>query len=294
MTARSSFRIGSIAKTFVATVVLQLAAEGRLGLDDSLEQHVPGIVDAGAQITLRQLLIHTSGVPEFFFEVAAVDLQREWTPRELVTLSRRTPIGQRERWAYSNTNYVLLGLVIEAVTATPVERELERRIVQPLGLESTSARRGAAPTARGYLAPSNPFVPSSGSRLVDASEIGSSWAWPALVSSAPDVARFLQGLLGGELLPAEMLEAMLAAVESDWIESDRYGFGIEEISSLMGVSDSPLGSSWGHLGLGLGYTVVALSSRDGRRQTVVMVNQGMIGDDTWRAIGDVAWAALAG
>src|SRR6266540_238077 len=231
-------------------------------MNDSLEEHVPKMVDAGAQITLRQLLNHTSGVPDFVFELVAVDLHREWTPCELVTLSNRAPHGESERWAYSNTNYVLLGLLIEAVTRTPLERELERRIVQPLGLESTSARRSAAPTARGYLAPSNPFVPSSGSQLVDASEIGSSWAWPAPVSSAPDIARFLQGLLGGELLPAEMLEAMLAAVESDWIESDRYGLGIEEISSLMGVSDSPLGSSWGHLGLALGYTVVALSSND--------------------------------
>src|SRR6266545_7022218 len=166
-------------KTFVATVVLQLAAEGRLDLDDSLEEQVPKMVDAGAQITLRQLLNHTSGVPDFVFELVAVDLHREWTPCELVTLSNRAPHGESERWAYSNTNYVLLGLLIEAVTRTPLERELERRIVQPLGLESTSARRSAAPTARGYLAPSNPFVPSSGSQLVDASGIGLSWAWPA-------------------------------------------------------------------------------------------------------------------
>jgi D-alanyl-D-alanine carboxypeptidase len=116
---------------------------------------------------------------------------------------------------------------------------------------------------------------------------------PRLVSSAEDVARFFAALLGGELLPAAMLDAMLAGVESDWVESNRYGHGIEEISSVMGLSDSPRGSFWGHLGLGLGHTVVALASRDGRRTTVVMVNEGVLGDETWRSMGDVAWAALA-
>jgi D-alanyl-D-alanine carboxypeptidase len=238
---------------------------------------------------------HTSGIPDYFFFFAAAsgDLHRTWTPRELVELSSHAASGERGRFAYSNTNYLVLGLAVEAVTRATVEQQLERRIIRPLGLASTGTRAVAAPIARGYLAPSNPIVPSTGSQLVDVSELGSTWAWPALVSSARDIARFLQWLLGGELLPAELLDQMLAGVESDWVESDRYGLGIEEVSSLMGVSHSPLGSFWGHAGLGLGHTVVALASRDGRRRTVVMVNQGMIDDETWHAIGDVTWPALA-
>ncbi len=291
LTPGHRFRIGSIAKTFVATVVLQLVTSGRLRLSNSVETHLPGLVDRGGEITVRQLLNHTSGIPDYFSACLSGDPRRIWTPRELVAASRQEPRGEPRRWAYSNTNYVLLGLLIEAVTGTPVERELEQRIIEPLDLRSTGSSNDA-PVARGYLAASNPIFPAEGSDPVDVTEVGSTWGWPKLVSSAEDVARFFEGLLGGELLPAAKVDAMLAGVESDWVESDRYGLGIEEMSSLMGVSDSPHGPRWGHIGLGLGHTVVALASRDGRRRTVVMVNQGMLGDETWRAIGDVVWAAL--
>jgi D-alanyl-D-alanine carboxypeptidase len=147
--------------------------------------------------------------------------------------------------------------VIEAVAETSFERELEHRIIEPLDLRSTGGS-DRTPVARGYLEPSNPIFPAEGSELVDVTEVGSTWAWPRLFSSAEDVARFFEGLLGGELFPAATLDAMLAAVESDWVESDRYGLGIEEISSVMGVFSSPRGSFWGHLGLGLGHTVVRL------------------------------------
>jgi D-alanyl-D-alanine carboxypeptidase len=293
LTPRHRFRIGSIAKTFVATVVLQLETSGQLRLSDSVEAHLPGLVDGGREITVRQLLNHTSGIPDYFSACLSGDRRRVWTPRELVAVARHGPRGEPGRWAYSNTNYVLLGLVIEAVTGTPVERVLEQRIIVPLDLRSTGSSDDAA-VARGYLAPSNPIFPAEGSDFVDVIDVGSTWAWPALVSSAEDVARFFEGLLGGELLPTGMVDAMLTAVESDWVESDRYGLGIEEISSLMGVSDSPLGTFWGHLGLGLGHTAVGLASRDGRRHSVVMVNQGVLGDEAWRAIGDVAWEALDG
>ena len=293
LTPDHRFRVGSITKTFLSTVVLQLFAEGRVRLDDSVAQHVPGVIRDGADVTLRALLNHTSGIPDYFFAAASGDLHRTWTPRELVELSSHAAPGERGRFAYSNTNYLVLGLAVEAVTGATVEQQLEHRIIRPLGLSSTGTDAIAVPIARGYLAPSNPIVPSTGSQLVDVSELGSTWAWPALVSSARDIARFLQRLLGGELLPAELLDQMLAGVESDWVESDRYGLGIEEVSSLMGVSHSPLGSFWGHAGLGLGHTVVALASRDGRQRTVVMVNQGMIDDEMWQAIGDVAWPALA-
>jgi D-alanyl-D-alanine carboxypeptidase len=216
---------------------------------------------------------------------------------ELVAVSRDLPRGEPGRWGYSNTNYVLLGLVIEAVAGTSVERELQERIIAPLDLRSTasSTMHVDLPTsARGYLAPANPIFPSKGSEFVDVTDVGSTWAWPALVSDADDLARFFEGLLGGELLPASMVDAMVDGVDTDWVESEKYGLGIEQISSVMGVSDSPLGTFWGHFGLGLGHTAVALASRDGRRRTVVMVNRGVLDDETWRAIGDVAWMALNG
>jgi D-alanyl-D-alanine carboxypeptidase len=292
LTAEHRFPVGSLAKTFVSTVVLQLVADGLLRLDGSVDEHVPGIRRAAGGVTLRQLLNHTSGIPDYFVEVVSAGLHREWTPRELIALSSRSPGGEKGRWAYSNTNYVILGLVIEAATGGSFEQELARRVIEPLHLTSTGSRADEHATARGYLAPSNPIVPSSDPELVDSTEVGTSWGWPAVVSSAEDVARFLHALLGGELLPTAMLDAMLATVESDWVESVRYGLGIEEISSVMGMAQLGRETYWGHLGLGLGHTVVGLASRDGRRRTVVMVNQGMIADETWQAIAEVVQAAL--
>jgi len=148
---------------------------------------------------------------------------------------------------------VVLGLLVEALARRFLSKELEARIAAPLGLRRTSLASGVeAALARGYLSPSNPLLPSSGSDLVDVTDLNPSWAWPAVVSTAEDVARFLRGLLGGELISPLLLEEMLAGVESDWVESDRYGLGIEEISSLVGISTSPHGAVWGHLGFGRG------------------------------------------
>ena len=86
------------------------------------------------------------------------------------------------------------------------------------------------------------------------------WGGGEMVSTARDVARFLQALLAGELLPPNLRTELLATVASDWEESEGYGLGIEEVSSLMGLADSPCGSAWGHLGFAIGYTTIALSS----------------------------------
>jgi D-alanyl-D-alanine carboxypeptidase len=152
LTPAHRFPVGRITKTFVATVVLQLVDEGRLRLEDSVDTHLPGLVEDGREITVRQLLNHTSGVPDYFATCISGGPNRAWTPHELVAVSSRGPRGEPGRWAYSNTNYVLLGLVIEAVAGTSVERELARRIIEPLDLQSTGSSN-AAPVARGYLAP---------------------------------------------------------------------------------------------------------------------------------------------
>jgi CubicO group peptidase (beta-lactamase class C family) len=182
---------------------------------------------------------------------------------------------------------LLLGVLVEALTERPIEHALGARIAEPLRLKSTNLAPGDE--ARGYLEPSNPLMPSSGTELIDVARFGLSWAWPAVVATADHVARFLGSLLRGELLPADLLDEMLTGVESDWVESDRYGLGIEQVSSLLDVSASPHGPLWGHLGFGLGHTVVALATRDGGRQGVVMVNQGFVSENVWRKIGDLVW-----
>ncbi|WP_234332592.1 serine hydrolase [Streptomyces sp. NRRL S-87] len=145
------FRIASNTKAFVSTVLLQLEGEGRLSLDDSVERWLPGVVrgagNDGRAVTVRQLLNHTSGIydptdePEFF----APYLERhEWgyvyTPREVIARAvRHAPyFAPGKSFRYSNTNYLLAGLVVEAVTGRGAPSEIRRRILAPLGLEHTS------------------------------------------------------------------------------------------------------------------------------------------------------------
>ena len=116
------------------------------------------------------------------------------------------------------------------------------------------------------------------------------WGSGEMVSTARDVARFLQALLGGELLTPELRAELLTTVPSDWEESDGYGLGIEEVSSLMGQAPSPCGAAWGHLGFAMGHTTIALSSESGDRQVVVCMNALVMSDEVWAALGRLMWA----
>jgi D-alanyl-D-alanine carboxypeptidase len=115
-----------------------------------------------------------------------------------------------------------------------------------------------------------------------------------MVSTARDVARFLQALLGGELLSPAMRAEMLRTVPSDWEESDGYGLGIEEVTSLWGLEKSTCGSAWGHFGFGIGYTTIALASETGDRQVVVMFNTHPMSEETWTVLGRLVWPLYCG
>jgi D-alanyl-D-alanine carboxypeptidase len=104
--------------------------------------------------------------------------------------------------------------------------------------------------------------------------------------------RFLQALLGGELFSPALLAELLSTVVSDWEESDRYGLGIEEVTSIFGKAESPCGPAWGHLGFSTDYTTIALASKIGDRQVVICLNTYVMSDETWTALGRLMWAGL--
>jgi len=257
-------------------------------------------------VTVRQLLNHTSGVPDFlddlveFFEPYRENPTRrfELSPREVLAValekSRLFPAG--EGWSYSSTGYTALGLLIEHVTGSTLREELQRRIFDPLGLDATDLPEDqprASGLARGYLPPDNPLIPSP--RIVDVTELDfPSWAGGGIVSTGGDVARFLQALLGGDLLPAGARAELLKTVPATWEECDGYGLGIEVMTSLMGKAPSPCGAAWGHLGFGFGYTTIALASEDGKRQVVVMTNSIVTNDEPWQPLGRLVWSAYCG
>ena len=293
MTTEHRFLIGSVTKTFVAAVVLQLVGEGALALDEEVGPIAEGV-------TLRQLLNHTSGLPEYYADfdslIAPYRADRghkpNLTPRVALELVHAQPrlFPPGAGWEYSGGNYLALGLIVEETTGATLRDELRRRIIEPLGLDGTDLRDRTG-LARAYLLPGNPVFPDAGEGLDDVTDLELfGWGSGEMVSTARDVARFLQALLGGELLTPEVRAELLTTVPSDWEESDGYGLGIEEVSSLMGQAPSPCGSAWGHLGFAMGHTTIALSSESGDRQVVVCVNSLVMSDEVWTALGRLVWA----
>jgi D-alanyl-D-alanine carboxypeptidase len=265
------FRVASVTKTFVATVVLQLAAEQKLTLEDPVERWLPGLVPNGSGITLRELLNHTSGLFDYDSDkdwqaARFAKPSRIWSPRELVKIATSHPplFPPGKRWSYSNTNYVLLGLVVEAVTGHALGAELQKRLFGRLALRSTSyplktAMRGRF--AHGYFV-SRPPLPRPRGTLIDVSSIASPSAWGAgqIVSNADDLVTFFRALLGGRLLPSALLAAMKTSVPG-------YDYGLG-----LAIIRMPCGTAYGHNGDFPGWRTVVLASPNGKHVIVLMVN----------------------
>ena len=299
LTVEHRFRIGSVTKIFVAALVLQLAAEGLLDLDGDAAPFVEGV-------TIRQLLNHTSGLDDFdvdmvsFWEPYRRDPTHRWElgPHDELRLVMEKPrlFPPGKAWAYHGSNYIVLRLIVEQTTGMTLRDALRQRVFAPLGLTRTDLVEGPlrGDCARGYLPPDNPALPG-GPEPVDVTEIDVPFhrAGGGVVSTPGDIAELLRAQLGGELLPGRLQTEMLQAVDSDWEETDRYGLGIGEITSLMRRQRSPCGAAWGHLGFSVGYTAVALSSEDGDRQVVVCANGSpstvATEEALWDAAGRLAW-----
>ena len=295
LTPAHRFRVQSVMKLFVATVVLQLVGEGVLALDRDAAPVASGV-------TVRQLLNHTSGLPNYhddiieLFEPYRSDRAHRCPigPRELLAVALDKPrlFPPGEGWAYSGSNFLAVGLLVEELTGVTLREEMRRRIFEPLELHATDLPAEVSATdglARGYFPPDNPLLP--GTDWVDATELDLpfNWAGGGVVSTGRDLARFLEALLGGELLPPGLRAELLRTVPSDWEESDGYGLGIEQVTSVMGKARSPCGAAWGHLGLG-NYTIIALASEDGERQAVVLANGLVMADEAWDPLGRLTWA----
>ncbi|MCY7484504.1 serine hydrolase domain-containing protein [Paenibacillus alvei] len=245
------FRIGSITKTFVATVMLQLAEEKKLSLDDSVEKWLPGVVQGngynGNNITIRQLLNHTSGIASYTTEdfakrTVVENPYRTYSADELIRLGlEQKPLFEPGKgWSYSNTGYVLAGAIIQKVTGKTYSNNIEERIIHKLGLKGTSVAGAQSslpdPHARGY-------VELEDKQYIDITEMNPSWANAAgdMISTVKDLNVFFSALLGGKLLSQESLAQMLDGVETPL--GRPYGLGIVELTKR---ADG--GSVWGHSG----------------------------------------------
>ncbi|NJQ03872.1 serine hydrolase domain-containing protein [Streptomyces zingiberis] len=284
------FRVGSITKTFVATVLLQLEEEKKLDLDDNVETWLPGVVRGhghdGRKITVRQLLNHTSGVfnytqdPGFAEKVFGPGFPEHrydsWTQEQLVAVAMEhaPDFAPGTDWNYSNTNYVLAGLVIERVTGERYGKEIERRILRPLGLRATSLPgtdpRMPGPHGRAY----STFGADPETEIHDVTEINPSVAGAAgeMVSTTGDLNRFYRALLRGQVLPRRQLTAMLTTVETGQEGTERYGLGIAPQTTSCGVT------VWGHGGGIHGSSSLATVTRSGDHAAAFNVNGDWAGD----------------
>jgi D-alanyl-D-alanine carboxypeptidase len=258
------FRAGSITKTFIATVVLQLAAEHRLSLSDPVERHLPGLIRGkdhdGRTLTLRALLTHTSGLADYASDTKG---PTPLTPTQAVRTALAEPATAPGHWSYSNTNYVVLGMVIKQVTGRSYATETERRVIAPLRLSGTSF-----PGARTTLP--SPHGRSYTSEGQDVTALNPRVAGAAgeLVSTLVDLDRFYAALLAGRLLPAPQLREMLNTRAAE----GRYGMGLYP-------QKLPCGTTvWGHNGRIAGSYVRTAATRDGERVLTFRVNTDAVAD----------------
>lgn len=269
MLINDAFRVGSITKVFTATMILQLVEAGDLSLDDAVSDILPQMMRNFANselITVRQLLNHTSGVPEYassdnFMQLGNEDISRDWSPDELIHLAERQPTQfyPAQGWEYTNTNYILLGMLIETITRQSFAQNLDQRILTPLNMTNT------------YLAPldSPPVdVVEGHSSFIDPAIFNPSFVWSAgaVVSNAQDLLIFSQALFAGSLFQQpDTLPMMLDFVTTGRDAETEWGLGVFQ-------QESPLGIYWGHDGALAGYLSTLLYFPDNHITIILLIN----------------------
>jgi D-alanyl-D-alanine carboxypeptidase len=235
LTPRTQFRIASITKLFVATLVMDLVEDGELGLDTTVDEFVD--LPVAPTVSVRQLLAHTSGIPDYgspeFFQELVDEPDRHWEAAEvLATVSDARPSFTRgTEHEYSNTNYVVLGELVEAITGRPWHEELRTRILEPLHLEDTYVAGHEPPRGDGLV--DTAYFDLDNDGTVEDVEDGT---WPALetsegaagamISTAEDVTAFSSALFSGRILSPRTVELMVAP--SPFARRyDDYGLGVE-------------------------------------------------------------------
>jgi D-alanyl-D-alanine carboxypeptidase len=289
----AKFRIGSYTKTFVSATLLQLVGEGKLSLDEKIERFVPGLVrgkgNDGREITVRQLLQHQSGLPDYLNGMPWLFDQEQFlqnrfrtvTAEEAVTMAMDydREFAPGTQWNYSNTNYMLAGMIIEKVSGHTWQTEVQNRIIRPLRLRDTYTP-GTSPTIprphavayERFPGPdATPADPDYGDPI-DVTVYNPSWGGAAgdMISTTDDGNRFLQALIGGKVLrPAQLAEMLRTVPTNDGFRSNwpgvRYGLGIMWVPN-------PCGGFWAHGGDIPGFMTRNGVTPDGDRSVIVSFN----------------------
>jgi D-alanyl-D-alanine carboxypeptidase len=273
ITTTDRFRVGSVTKSFSAVVLLQLVDEGKLDLDASVNTYLPGLLPDD-RITVREVMSHRSGLYDYTNDMFAQTVpgfesvrNKVFSYQDLVTLSLKHAVTNAPgaAYSYSNTNFVVAGMLIEKLTGHPVATEYQNRIFTPLNLTDTfyvhpdTAIPGTH--ANGYLTPDE-----AGGALVDSTEQTVSWAQSAgaIISSTQDLDTFFSALMRGQLMSAAQLTQM-----QQWTtvnSTQGYGLGLRRRDLSCGIS------VYGHTGTVQGYYTYAFASKDGKRSVTALAN----------------------
>jgi len=269
-------RVGSITKTFTAVIILKLVEAGQLSLDDSLAEWFPGVPNAGV-ITIRQLLDHSSGIPEFLQDpeviVKSILPSIRWKPQDLIdiALKKQPAFAPGSGWTYSNTNYLLLGLIAERLTGESAAELLRRQIIDPLDLAHTYFLPYEAAPA--MLVPGFDRDLSRFPGMLDIGPANTSWATAAftsgaLASTADDLGAFYHSLFAGELLSPASMQQMTTFISADnpgFDEQNGYGLGLMRMEA--GGQELI-----GHVGEFMGSTAIAMYAPEAGDLVVVTTN----------------------
>lgn len=273
ITPPEQVRIGSISKTFAASIILQLVTEGKIKLDDSVDTYLPGLLKGegvdGRAITVREILQHRSGLPELtdfpeIDEYQAAVTGRTFTPAEEVAIALQHPaqFPPGSQFKYTNTNYIVAGMIVEKVTGRSYSEELQGRILTPNQLSGTYLPGTRELDIRGPHPEGYAII--DGTRTdVTRQEPSVAWAAGAMVSTGSDLNRFFLALLAGHIVAQAQLHDMLAAKDAPGIPM-QYGMGI-------GAADLGCGAKYfGHTGGIAGFVTISGASDQGRAVTIAM------------------------
>lgn len=252
------FHIGSITKTFTATLLLRLRAEGKVSLDSPVAEYVKG-VPRGDTMTVRQLLSHTGGLFDYtecdaFWSAVEADPAHVWRPEDLVALAatKQPYFEPGQGWQYSNTDYIVAGMIVEAASGETAAEAMRTRILDPERLAHTylDGYEEAVPgLVRGYAMDGQDFLDVTWSE-------DPSWAWTAggLVSTTEDLNRFYADLLGGKVLAPAELQEMTSWVDTTWPAIPEYGLGLVERKFGSRLAVGHEGGVWGFVSASFHFT----------------------------------------
>ena len=244
VTRSTSFAIASVSKTFTAALILALAEDGRIDLDAPVRTYLPGLKKVSSKVKVRQLLDHTSGLRDYFFHPSIDHLllsrpDRRWDSAQSLKYVGKPYFEPGKGWHYSNTNYLVLGMIAEAVEKKPLADQVRTRFLEPLGLEHTWYQPEDEPptdVAHGYRFAStstaaDPIDLSDGTPLTPfTSVVTAAGAAGGFASTARDLAHWAQALYGGEVLRPEYLAAMIDADSTTALKSTiPYGYGTQVV-----------------------------------------------------------------